>query len=85
MNVCTFLFVDAKDGIPQICGEPADVIANGASMCSEHFKMMAEQSFAQMKAYLTKMQQQGGSIEDDDEGGAVEVPTFDIKTPDYLR
>ena len=88
LQVCTFMQMNAKDGILLMCAEPADMISNGAGCCFAHYKMMVEQSAAQMREYLKQAQEAhehgGNLVVEDDEGNEVPLPNFDIKAPDYL-
>ena len=89
-QVCTFIQIEGKTGSANLCGEPVDMTSNGVGMCYKHFIMMAEKSVQEMKAYMDQMMktQMGAAMVaegDDEEGGAVEVPSFDVKVPDYLR
>jgi hypothetical protein len=84
--VCPFLNYDASTGVASICGAPVDTISSGMSCCAEHFRIMAEQSIKEMRRYMehVHLNTEGAAYDDDDEMGAVEYPSFEIKTPPYL-
>ena len=77
--ICIFIQISQKDGVVSICGEPADCISNGASCCLAHYKMMADASVKDMKAYMEQMTK--AHTDEDDEA---ELPSYGIKVPEYL-